>query len=84
MHFSPRSLQQVPMDAQWMLKGCSMVAYANLSTLSLPSHPSNPLLSQIPLQRYKKFLIYANFDDKNLKKSLHKKTHRRSDAINRE
>ena len=28
-----RGLQHIPMDAQWMLKGCSMVASANLSTL---------------------------------------------------
>ena len=32
--YLPCGLQQVSMDAQWMLKGCSMVACPNLSTLS--------------------------------------------------
>jgi hypothetical protein len=32
--YSPPAFHLVPMDAQWMLKGCSMVACTNLSTLS--------------------------------------------------
>ena len=31
---SPPGFRLLPMDAQWMLKGCSMVASPNLSTLS--------------------------------------------------
>ena len=38
MHFSPTGFQLVSMDAQWMLKGCSMVAETILSTLSLFSN----------------------------------------------
>jgi hypothetical protein len=30
------------MDAQWMLKGCSMVAYPNQSTLKTLCDPENP------------------------------------------
>ena len=33
--YLPRGFHLVPKDAQWMLKGCSMVASTTLSTLSL-------------------------------------------------
>ena len=32
---SPRGFHLLPMDAQWMLKGCSMVASATMNTLSM-------------------------------------------------
>ena len=48
MHFSPRGLQQVPMDAQWMLKGCSMVAYPNLNTLSTFSNANQTAFANDP------------------------------------
>ena len=33
-NFYPRCFHLIPMDAQWMLKGCSMVASATMNTLS--------------------------------------------------
>ena len=50
-HYLPLSLRLIPMDAQWMLKGCSMDAYCSLLPLS-------PLyFSSISL---KKFIFLAN------------------------
>ena len=72
MHFSPRGLQQVPMDAQWMLKGCSMDA----QTLLLPLSPLQKayiclrkfvtdLSLRNLLQRYNFFFIFPNFLPQN-------------------
>ena len=45
-HF-PRCFHLLPMDAQWMLNGCSMVAYANLNTLIIPSKFEKNCFSEI-------------------------------------
>ena len=60
--YFPAGLRLIPMDAQWMLKGYSMVASYNLGTLSLLAYHVKTLFLQNSLQRYNFFFKYPNFE----------------------